>query len=112
MSDLTIEGIPASVPRERVVAMLAELGIDASRVTRDGIRIGWTRIQCEVFAADRDGKRYVEQDEIVRHSVAIEITDDPPPPPPPSDPCPFPRLSLFRIRAFWGHSRRATGVAE
>ena len=28
------------------------------------------------------------------------------------DPNPFPRLSLFRIRAFWGHSRRAAGVAE
>lgn len=74
---MTIAGVPESIPRSRLVAMLADLGIDASHVTRSGgIRIDWDGITCEVFAHDEEGKRYAVGDRAATHLVTIRIDDE------------------------------------
>ena len=101
--ELMIAGIPASIPRERMVALLAELGLDASRISRDGIHIDWHRIQCEVIAHDDTGRPYADSTHsMVRHSVAIPIVDEKPQP---ADPPAVPRLRLWSLFSRKGAQR-------
>lgn len=73
---LTIEGIPESVTRQQVVALLETLGLDPSVVTRDGIHIGWEAVTCTVFALDENGRRYADTNgEMVCHEVAVRVID-------------------------------------
>lgn len=74
---LTVTGVPESIPRSRLIALLAELGIDAREVTRaGGIRIDWQGITCEVFARDEHGNRYAVDDRAATHRITIRIEDD------------------------------------
>ena len=75
---ITIEGVPESITRERLVELLKTLGIDVSLVTRGGIHVDRDHIRCEVFAFDENGNRYADaHHNVVTHSIAIPIVDEP-----------------------------------
>lgn len=74
---ISVTGVPESIPRSRLVAILGDLGIDAAQVTRTGgIRIDWEGITCEVFAHDEDGRRFAVGDRVATHLVTIRIDDE------------------------------------
>lgn len=72
---MTIEGVPESVPLEKVVEMLATLGIDAKQVTTEGIRITRDAVEVTVFALDGAGRRYIgpDRDGAATHHLCIRI---------------------------------------
>lgn len=78
---ITIEGVPEHITRAQVVELLATLGIDASKVARDGgVLIGGEAVRCRVYATDADGHFYVDQTtgEVAMHEVCIPIVEDQP----------------------------------
>lgn len=74
---MTIEGVPKSVTRGQVVAMLQSLGIDAKSVRSLTLHVH--SIEAEVFATGTDGRWIVEDNDLVVHQIHIPIGVDPAP---------------------------------
>lgn len=87
---VTIEGVPASVPRERVLAFLRELGFEPNELV--GLRVEPKGIVANVYAdydADRRGRltgkdgdyrsaRYlIDEDNVAVHEVCVPFRDEP-----------------------------------
>ncbi len=75
---MNIASVPNELLRSKLVAMLADLGIDAENVTSDGIHISSDVVQCEVYARDASGAGLFDRarDEFATHSIAIKIVDE------------------------------------
>jgi hypothetical protein len=73
---LTVTGVPATIERSKVVALIEALGIDPHSIRH--LEIGLHSIRAEVFARNEDGKRYLdgfERNNVATHEVSIEVVD-------------------------------------
>lgn len=75
---VTIHGVPESVPRERLLSLLRELGFEPNEVAT--LEFHHDGVYAEVYAHDptrEKGWRYAVGDEAATHRVCIRITDEP-----------------------------------
>jgi hypothetical protein len=79
---VTVTGIPESISRTALVEWLANVGIDASLVTPEGLRVERGAITAEVYALDESGQKYTigrgDEVRVATHRVCIVITDEEP----------------------------------
>lgn len=78
MTELTITGIPASIPRSVYLEMIERLGLEPEDLRE--LTWGWDKITAVVMARNEHGERYVESsiNEIAVHEISIPIVDDDP----------------------------------
>lgn len=76
MADMTLPGIPTSIPRSTYLEMIERLGIDSEHLRE--LHWGFNTITAVVFALDENGNRYVDQAKMAAavHEVCIRIDDD------------------------------------
>lgn len=75
-TSVTIPGVPASIPRSRLIDMIVSLGIDPNRCKE--IRLDRNGIKAEVYATiPGTNQRYVNPggNEPAMHSIHIKIDD-------------------------------------
>lgn len=73
---LTIEGVPQTIARARVVDLVKALGIEPGSVR--SLTLHPRSIEAEVTATDEQGRPYVgEPNSVAVHRVQIEIVDEP-----------------------------------
>jgi hypothetical protein len=70
---VTATGIPTSVSRELVCALIETLGIDSKMVR--SIEFHYDCIRAELPAFDEDGQPIVDDDTHVSHQIVIPILD-------------------------------------
>ena len=73
-----VEGVPESIPRARVLALVEALGIDWHQLLH--LEFGVTSINAEVYALTPDGRRYVDdrpgrESRPATHCLSIRIVD-------------------------------------
>lgn len=68
---MNIDAVPESVTPTKVGMVLRLFGIDGEHITAGGVRIARDAIECEVYATDERGRRYVTTDE---DGVAVPAT--------------------------------------
>lgn len=71
---MEIPGIPASIPRSRVVELVEALGFDIRDLRSISVTVHG--VEAEVFARDEHG-RHILAETIVTHRIAIPIKDWP-----------------------------------
>lgn len=76
MTDVTITGVPAFIPRSTYLNMIQQLGIDPAQVLE--LKWGWNTITAVVYALDENGNRYADLQtmEAATHQVCIRIDED------------------------------------
>jgi len=73
-ASVTIEGVPATIPRSTYLNMIRQLGLDPDQLRE--LIWGWDTITAVVFALDENGKRYADQNEVAVHEICIRIDED------------------------------------
>lgn len=73
MPDLTVPGVPASIPRTTYLDMIRQLGIDPEQLRE--LRWGWDTITAVMFALDENGNQYADGDSAAVHEICIRIDD-------------------------------------
>ncbi len=73
---MQIDGVPDQITRRQVCDLLTVLGLDPHHVTRDGVHIGPDAIECEVFALDAQGRRFLSGEEVATHRVTVKVVPD------------------------------------
>ncbi len=70
---MKLEGVPQSVTVGQLQEMMGIIGIDVNDVTGDGVQIYFDGIECEVFARNTEGERFLRGDRVATHRVVIPI---------------------------------------
>lgn len=78
MTELTITGIPTSIPRSVYLSMIEHLGLESQDLRE--LTWGWDKITAVVMARNERGEHYVESstNEVAVHEISIPIVDDKP----------------------------------
>ncbi len=72
-----LPAVPSEIPRSKILAFLADIGIDGDAVTADGIVINVNMIQCEVRVLGSNGRPLFDpaSQTFATHSIAIPVVD-------------------------------------
>ena len=55
-----LAGVPDQLEWSAVVKLIEALGLPTEQITQQGVKISYTSIECEIYATDADGSRYVD----------------------------------------------------
>lgn len=72
---MKIDGVPETIERSKVLALVDAMGLDVRHIV--SLSVGCTAMTAVVYAL-RDGRRYLDNDHVVTHAIAIPIVDDSP----------------------------------
>lgn len=72
---MDLPGVPETITRSALDALIASLGVDGERLV--SLNIGWTSVEAEVAALGADGHPYRTPDgeHVARHRISIPVVD-------------------------------------
>lgn len=68
-----VPGVPTSITRKQLTTLVESLGIDPEGCAE--VHIDRDKIEAVVYARNADGHFYVQDDDVAKHHLSIEVVE-------------------------------------